>query len=332
MSEFRLKGLQKLFTLLPFLALGFLVMATVMTAQTKPVCANGVSTSTGVTPFAVCEPQFLQTLNQRAWMEAQREVQLNNAIITKPTSVLSLSCFDSAKTKMSDGNGTTFSDGGNNSSNLSGAINNTIGTFYDDYISTNFDEPNTPWGSGCGRIQTIWSQIKCAAVNSAHFVTFGALADAGNDTIRDTGAYTCSNWGGLQTNYQNGWRSSVSLADTETARAGAAYFDEVRPDYCAFDPKAGPNALGNGVICARTPPGGGGATNMLCSNQPAIPTGLIVKYTQVTAPLDASRQYWSYRCNNPGCYYNPAANEAATRFDPASPTQPGGIFCTNVPY
>jgi hypothetical protein len=42
----------------------------------------------------VCDPEYMDTLKQRAWMQAQREIELNANLITKPDSVLNLTCFD----------------------------------------------------------------------------------------------------------------------------------------------------------------------------------------------------------------------------------------------
>lgn len=41
-----------------------------------------------------CDPAFYDVLSDRAWMEAQREITQNQNIITRPDSVLSMSCFD----------------------------------------------------------------------------------------------------------------------------------------------------------------------------------------------------------------------------------------------
>ncbi len=40
-----------------------------------------------------CDPQFMQALESRAWLEAQREITQNQNLIAKPDSVLEYSCF-----------------------------------------------------------------------------------------------------------------------------------------------------------------------------------------------------------------------------------------------
>ncbi len=41
-----------------------------------------------------CDPAFYDVISNRAWMEAQREITQNQNIVTRPDSVLSMSCFD----------------------------------------------------------------------------------------------------------------------------------------------------------------------------------------------------------------------------------------------
>ena len=41
-----------------------------------------------------CDPEFFDVMSNRAWLEAQREITQNANLITKPDSVLSLSCFN----------------------------------------------------------------------------------------------------------------------------------------------------------------------------------------------------------------------------------------------
>lgn len=41
-----------------------------------------------------CDPQYYMSLESRAWMEAQREIEQNQNLIVKPDSVLEYTCFD----------------------------------------------------------------------------------------------------------------------------------------------------------------------------------------------------------------------------------------------
>lgn len=44
-------------------------------------------------PTTPCDPQFMQAMEARAWLEAQREITQNENLIVKPDSVLEYSCF-----------------------------------------------------------------------------------------------------------------------------------------------------------------------------------------------------------------------------------------------
>ncbi len=43
---------------------------------------------------SACDPDYYETLEARAWLEAQREITQNQNLITKPDSVLQYTCFD----------------------------------------------------------------------------------------------------------------------------------------------------------------------------------------------------------------------------------------------
>jgi len=49
-----------------------------------------------------CDPEYLQSLQARAWMEAQREITQNQNLIFKPDSVLEYSCFDLYLNELAD--------------------------------------------------------------------------------------------------------------------------------------------------------------------------------------------------------------------------------------
>ncbi|MBL8641384.1 MAG: hypothetical protein JNL76_04630 [Alphaproteobacteria bacterium] len=40
-----------------------------------------------------CDPEFMKAMQQKAWMEAQREIMITQATIAKPDTVFSLGCF-----------------------------------------------------------------------------------------------------------------------------------------------------------------------------------------------------------------------------------------------
>lgn len=59
---------------------------------------GGVSYAQDLGPFAdqVCDPGYNESINSKAWLEAQREVIQHQNLIFKPDSVLEYTCFDSS--------------------------------------------------------------------------------------------------------------------------------------------------------------------------------------------------------------------------------------------
>ncbi len=53
-----------------------------------------VQYSCGAAPETPCDPEYMDALEARAWMEAQREISQNKNLIYKPDSVLEYTCFD----------------------------------------------------------------------------------------------------------------------------------------------------------------------------------------------------------------------------------------------
>ncbi len=53
-----------------------------------------VSTSSFAQPTSPCDPEYMDALEARAWLEAQREISQNQNFIYKPDSVLEYTCFD----------------------------------------------------------------------------------------------------------------------------------------------------------------------------------------------------------------------------------------------
>lgn len=69
-------------------------------------------------PPTACDPEYMDALEARAWMEAQREISQNKSIIYRPDSVMAYTCFDK----------------------MVGALLKKQGTWP-------FSENSTPWGS-----------------------------------------------------------------------------------------------------------------------------------------------------------------------------------------
>ena len=140
-------GLLRLF----FLAL--LCLPAIAHAQytANPSAGSGTSNESGIP--ATCSPAVQGLMMNRAWMEAQRELEVGQMLLQQPTSVLSYSCFfDSAA--------------------LPGAAmkfgKNAVGTIQ--AMLAGDQEPCIPMAA-------MWNAMKCANIDpETYFPTFERLA------------------------------------------------------------------------------------------------------------------------------------------------------------
>jgi hypothetical protein len=302
-----------------------------------PVLASSAGSSSSGGPYpthAVCDVAFRQTLEQKAQMEIQREIQVNNTVIGKPPSVLALSCFKGALDAAGNTAGNTFSSTGNGSSSLRNAINNAMGTTFSGYFSANFNEPNGysyATNAGCANIRAMWNFVKCSLAQDDGLLSqldyHRALASRGDDVRSNTGGETCrSTASDVNQIYDRGMKRTTDLKLAEQMVGNANYFSEAKPQYCSFDPKSGDQALGNEKICEID-----GQGEQKCAQMNAVPTGLIVQYGQKIGSVDANTPVWSYACLNPGCYFDVAANIDSIKLD-GNPRPPTGKKCAPKPY
>lgn len=62
------------------------IMVSAFFMQVEPGCSAA--------PKTPCDPEYMDALESRAWLEAEREIAQNQNLIFKPDSVLELTCFD----------------------------------------------------------------------------------------------------------------------------------------------------------------------------------------------------------------------------------------------
>lgn len=134
-----------------------------------------------------CDPTFMTTLKQKGWMEAQREFMLAGSIISKPDSVLALSCFDATDVPVS------FS---NSSSGL-----NTINNRADTFLNSSFNHAlgggrygGSNTRSGCGKIASLWSSAMCDNVSISKIKTLTEISTGEIRTAPSTCGSTGSGW------------------------------------------------------------------------------------------------------------------------------------------
>ena len=76
-----------------------------ISAKILGICAVALLFShSALAQFAAtpCDPDYYESLEARAWLEAQREITQNQNLIFKPDSVLEYTCFDNHLRELAD--------------------------------------------------------------------------------------------------------------------------------------------------------------------------------------------------------------------------------------
>ncbi|MCK5285298.1 MAG: hypothetical protein KAJ86_06915 [Alphaproteobacteria bacterium] len=93
-----------------------------------------------------CDPDYYDSLESRAWLEAQREITQNQNLIFKPDSVLEYTCFDRFLNELAEHAINMFSETRHwgtilPSNSMDNALRNLVGSALSGYLSGNFSHP-----------------------------------------------------------------------------------------------------------------------------------------------------------------------------------------------
>lgn len=124
-------------------------------------------------PETPCDPQFMQAMSARAWLEAQREITQNQNLISKPDSVLEYSCFigflnRAASNFTIGGLGRQFSEtrawdtDGFSETSTDQALTNVVASALKTYLDGNFPKPQKYLG---GRLDIEPDRANVGTVN-----------------------------------------------------------------------------------------------------------------------------------------------------------------------
>ena len=262
-----------------------------------------------------CDPQYMDALESRAYLEAQREIAMNQNLILKPDSVLEYTCFDRimGTVARAPGDRGNFSESNrwgeipnHGATSLDAAFDTVVTSALIAYINTNYGHnflggraadnytPANVNGSGgayvCDRMLVAWNAARCMNFQQA---PGGVMAQDGfhdfqylttNDPRQTPSA--CTNNGITADWINRAFNNQASLyvlaaenpmdATPYTADPMVTHLDRINP-----------------VGTAPAADCGGAAR--------AIPTGVIV-YRQGGSP----EYYFEKVCPNPGCYYVPS--------------------------
>jgi hypothetical protein len=156
-----------------------------------------------------CDPQFMQAMEARAWLEAQREITQNQNLISKPDSVLEYTCFNqflntAAKNFSLAGLSRQFSETGAwetegfTTTTTDDALTQVVGLALISYLQRNFPDPQPFLGGrltinpdrgwngtvdggsayNCNVMARVWEAAKCQNFDTR-------TGTPGNDGFRD---------------------------------------------------------------------------------------------------------------------------------------------------
>ncbi len=152
------------------------VMALVFPPSSEAMadCAN--PTGPGTIATSSCDCDYWQSLESRAWLEAEREVVQYQNLIFKPDSVLEYTCFGNFLGHAAKHVGPIFSDKYGRGGSLQGALQRVVYNSMVVYLSGNFGhkflgERSSLGGGGvpgfgandyvCDAMQQVWEEAKC---------------------------------------------------------------------------------------------------------------------------------------------------------------------------
>ncbi|MGB0719580.1 MAG: hypothetical protein ACPGRX_03850 [Bdellovibrionales bacterium] len=268
----------------------------------QPGAPNEPKTDSGA-----CDADFMNQIYARAFLEAQREIIMNEVVIRKPDSVLEYTCFDQFLKNTADYAGPLFTEstrwqsasvpnpGAGNISisvsmggtKLDESLNKVVMDSLNNYVDKNFahdflggalaGENNTiatavsSAGSVCDFMNNVYFEAKCNdfALDD-QFMTFAALVSTDPRSLPDK----CTGGTGITTDW-------IDVANNKDFKYAAFDKQETYLDF--LDPAA-------------------------C--KPPVPTGLIVKqddfeYDEVwyNFKLLGTDEFADHFCINPGCHF-----------------------------
>lgn len=246
----------------------------------------------------VCDKNIWETMVGRAWMEAQREVEISQSIITRPDSVLELSCFDAWAANAGDLVGKIFSSaesGGsatrtqivmvtaNAMANYLGNARYSTNNLGGGSLAASYAPSATQSFSSCIAQQEVWIAFKCKNMMDLRGVVFDSMrandprvdyVGATQNKCPDASSVGASN---LLFDHTAVWEKVINSLNTPAHAATIStgdYFDTVQ----TFSEMTAPTGT--------------------CSAP--IPTGVMIVRTDGSTTPEMI-------CPNPGCSYSGSA-------------------------
>ncbi len=252
-----------------------------------------------------CDPNYYESLEARAWLEAQREITQNQNLIFKSDSVLEYTCFDRYLTELAAHARDMFSESnrwGSSAGNMGRSLSNVLGSALSSYDSSNFDHNllggrsrsaynlngNISRGSySCNTMDQVWRLAKC--MDFIDQASYSGTAARDNDAFFTFAEYAAdpdkrflpSRCGGANQYQNNIDRATVDASTPWAEDSVVTYLDYIYPA-----------SGGAGSQC-------GGAAS-------AISTGLLIERS--TPDNGTVSRYGEKICVVPGCFFVPSGD------------------------
>ena len=283
------------------------------------------ASSGAAAPTTPCDPEYMDALEARAWLEAQREIAQNQNLIVKPDSVLEYSCFDRFLLEIADDASNQFSETTRwgdipdlDSTSQDSALGRLILTGLTSYIEENFPHTflggrstidnvmtSNPQASGsytytCDRMRAAWEAAKCMNFFNRISQDPNAPATEAHDGFYDFRWYNTNDPRQLPTGNQFA-ACTVPAGTPYTFQEMEAISFNTRQNMYVLTPENPNNATAynrdNLVTFLNFILPVGVAPTTACITQP-IQTGIRVNRRMT------SGAYNDGVCPNPGCYLN----------------------------
>jgi hypothetical protein len=232
-----------------------------------------------------CDPTFMDVLENRAWMEGKREMEIAQRLMLKPDSVLEYSCFNIRLNELQTQSRTILNMPRGFiwmpmvGRDVGPGINRLARDSLVNYVDNNFQHSPLgglmPDGGGtnCSVMNDVWNFLRCAEYDEGSFITLRQIVT--NRTDVRTRPQVCSE-PNRPVKWQNANNAAFPPPAVPAARGGmdatATFLQSLDPDNC--------------------------------DDIRPIPTGLIVR--DIISGSTATSQYPDMVCPAAACFYDAA--------------------------
>lgn len=247
---------------------------------------------------SACDPEFMDALESRAWLEAQREIAQNKNIISKPDSVLEYTCFNQFASVLAATAAAMFSDEHDGVVHIPQMMNSLralVGNSLTSYLNANFAHPYLDGRGGgdygstaitysaaynCTEMQRVWEASQCLDFQNQNRDGFFTLDwYVGNDPRSVDGCSPAGGTGAYLNAAYNGNSAAYNVNNGDPSD-GTPFAKDTVQSFLEL------------ILPVGTAPAGS------CAEP--IPTGVVVERTNYQYT-----RYCDHVCSNPGCYYQP---------------------------